>query len=418
MKPFRITGLEAHQIGPFGELKMTFPEKPAGMEDKAEIHILTGENGVGKTTVLEMLIAGVTSPSNLRSYQREKELMCFNVAFSEGGNQAYEYDGTLSKGIRYNSFLTGDGKSEKSGFSFLAFAYSGYRTISHVEIESVKELEGSVHFGMLNLKRPLEPHNILQWIANNLAKKALAESQNDLPSAKRFSGAIKRLEKAVSKIIERQVEFRIEYDPFKVLIEIDGEILTFNQLPDGIKSIFSWLADLLMQMDRVKWVNDTPVFERNFILFLDEIEVHMHPKWQRKILPAVQGLFPNAQIFISTHSPFVVGSVDGAWVHRLVKPNGDSVPDGEPFLSEDGKSVLHVLEEVFGVTEQFGPDVERDLKQFYQLRDEVLKGANGKEAEALLQAGRSLAVQSAELQQIIEMEIRQVNRRKQMKLTL
>ncbi|MBK7937436.1 MAG: ATP-binding protein [Lewinellaceae bacterium] len=52
-----------------------------------------------------------------------------------------------------------------------------------------------------------------------------------------------------------------------------------------------------------KWENDTPVFERNFILFLDEIEVHLHPAWQRKILPAVQKLFPNAQIFISTHSP-------------------------------------------------------------------------------------------------------------------
>ena len=41
--------------------------------------------------------------------------------------------------------------------------------------------------------------------------------------------------------------------------------------------IISWMADLLIRMDRVKWVDDIPVFERNFILFLDEIEVHLHP---------------------------------------------------------------------------------------------------------------------------------------------
>ena len=104
------------------------------------------------------------------------------------------------------------------------------------------------------------------------------------------------------------------------------------------------MADLLMLIDRVKLEYDTPVFERNFILFLDEIEVHMHPAWQRKILPAVQKLFPNAQIFISTHSPFVVGSVDGAWIHKLVKPNGDSqLAEGFPVLSEDARSYQYWL---------------------------------------------------------------------------
>ncbi len=173
-----------------------------------------------------------------------------------------------------------------------------------------------------------------------------------------------------------------------------------------------------MRMDRVKWVNDTPVFERNFILFLDEIEVHMHPKWQRKILPAVQGLFPNAQIFISTHSPFVIGSVDGAWIHKLVKPNGDSVPDGEPVLSEDGNSVHYILEEFFGVKEQFGEGVEQELRKFYALRDEVFKGSNGTHTDELLETARSIGVQSTELWQIMEMEIRQLNRRKQLQLTL
>ena len=50
---FAIRRLEVSQIGPFAQLGMTFPDKPT--QDKAEIHILTGENGTGKSTVLQML---------------------------------------------------------------------------------------------------------------------------------------------------------------------------------------------------------------------------------------------------------------------------------------------------------------------------------------------------------------------------
>ena len=56
MENFRISGLEIENIGPFGHLKLDFPEKPAGSSDRAEIHILTGENGTGKTTLLEMMV--------------------------------------------------------------------------------------------------------------------------------------------------------------------------------------------------------------------------------------------------------------------------------------------------------------------------------------------------------------------------
>lgn len=180
------------------------------------------------------------------------------------------------------------------------------------------------------------------------------------------------MKEAIERIIEQSVDFDLETEPLKVIIKINGEKLNFNQLPDGLKSIISWIADLLMRMDRVKWVDDTPVFKRNFILFLDEIEVHLHPAWQRKILPAVQTLFPNAQIFISTHSPFVVGSVDGAWIHKFVKPNGDSQLAGPPILSEDAHSFRYWLAEIFDIEKEFGGKSQKDLDEFYRLRDSIL----------------------------------------------
>ena len=209
-------------------------------------------------------------------------------------------------------------------------------------------------------------------------------------------------------IINQSVLFDID-DNFDVLLEIDKLSLPFDVMPDGLKSMTLWLGDLLMRMDRIKWKDDLPIFERNFILFLDEIEVHLHPAWQRKILPVVQKLFKNAQIFISTHSPFVVGSVDGAWVHKLKKDGAYAVLDGEPVLSEDGKSVRRILDETFGISQQYGIDVEKDLKRFREFRQNIMMGYeyNTDEFNELV---KHLASQSAELEQMMGMEINQLKR--------
>lgn len=67
-----------------------------------------------------------------------------------------------------------------------------------------------------------------------------------------------------------------------------------------------------MRLDRLPWKDQTPILDREITLFLDEIEVHLHPAWQRRILPVVQSLFSKAQVFVSTHSPFVIASADDA----------------------------------------------------------------------------------------------------------
>lgn len=423
MNPFRITSLEAHQIGPFGELKMTFPEKPAGMEDKSEVHVLTGENGTGKSTIMEMLASHFAN--KLLDGQKakfRKEWGQFDIKFSPDPSPFtwMFQEGVFHKNAPPTSWIkdyVDNLDNPKHPLRFAVFCYSSYRHVEHTSIHSIQEIVEHPLSNSTDFINSISPSHILQWIANNIAKEAIAKNQNDAFSAVHFQKSIKQLEGVIASIIEKPVRFIFEYNPIGILIEVNHERLDFNLLPDGLKSIISWLADLLMRMDRVKWVDDTPVLERNFILFLDEIEVHIHPRWQRKILPAVQGLFPNAQIFISTHSPFVINSVDGAWIHRLVKPNGDSVAL-EPILSEDGKSITQVLEEIFDVTERFGVGVEIDLKAFYEVRNKLIKNGSsiGKDKEDLIQIAKKLQGQSTTLDQIVAMEIRQLNRIKQLEI--
>lgn len=217
----------------------------------------------------------------------------------------------------------------------------------------------------MDLEKSKSPKNqkiFFQWIANTIAKRLIAKGKGNISKSEYFRNSIIYIESAISAIIEKPILFEID-DNFNVLLKMDGLVLHFDAQSDGLKSLIIWLGDLLMRMDRLKWKDNLSISERNFILFLDEIEVHLHPAWQRKILPVVQKFFKNAQIVISTHSPFVVGSVDGAWIHKLKKDGAFAVLDGEPVLSEDGKSVRRILDETFGINQQYGVEVEKDLEK-------------------------------------------------------
>lgn len=427
----RITKLEVKEIGPFGDLVLQFPDKPSNMEGKAEIHILTGENGTGKTTVLELLIGAIVANPRLGTkYRNHDQSTKFSVWFNTPDHSAKYFGGDEFESITFLGSGEVSGKvsilkkyrtsvSNGTGFSTAFFAYSGYRKIEHKQIIGVSEITKQPMEGALDLATPRDPLVFLQWVLNLKTKAAISFAQDKRQIAIQYEEAITNIEKTIKEITGISIRFEVETEPYDVKVSIDGTVIHFSNLPDGLKSIISWIADLLMRMDRVKWEHDTPVFERNFILFLDEIEVHMHPAWQRKILPAVQSLFPNAQIFISTHSPFVVGSVDGAWIHKFVKPNGDSqLAEGYPLLSEDAKSFRYWLSEVFDIASEYGMEADKQLHHFYELRNAVLKGANGTTQSALVQAGQGLAEQSHELRQIIEMELRQVNRRMALDLSL
>lgn len=423
MNNFRISRLEVNNIGPFGHLVMDFPEKPPGMDEQAEIHILTGENGTGKTTVLEMLVLGVMVDKNeaLKSNKFRLADKKSNAVVYFGPHGSYSFDGEdkylplgfTAKLYSIASKETPIGRyhSDSNVYSTAFFAYSGYRRTEQVEITENPEIQGHPFENALDFKHSINPRKIINWIASAKINEALAVSQSDAREAQNFREAVIRIEKVIGEIIEKPIQFKLEYKPRKVIIEVAGETLDFNILPDGLKSIVSWIADLLMRMDRVKWENDTPVFERNFILFLDEIEVHLHPAWQRKILPAVQKLFPNAQIFISTHSPFVVGSVDGAWIHKFVKPNGDSQLAGPPILSEDAKSFRYWLDEVFDIKKEFGEGAQRQLDRFYELRNRLLVNGTAQEREEFTRIATDLSSQSREMESIISLELRQLNKR-------
>jgi predicted ATP-binding protein involved in virulence len=106
-----------------------------------------------------------------------------------------------------------------------------------------------------------------------------------------------------------------------------------------------------------------------FLLILDEPEGNLHPAWQRRILPATQTLFRNAQIIAATHSPWVVSSVNEGFIHVLRFNAAEDVVVDPPKPCVKGDSYIDVVEDVLGVKEWFDPETERLMAEFRELRD-------------------------------------------------
>jgi predicted ATP-binding protein involved in virulence len=124
-----------------------------------------------------------------------------------------------------------------------------------------------------------------------------------------------------------------------------GIELSFAQLSDGERNLALMVGDLVRRVCVVLGVADPSTAE--FVVLVDEIEQHLHPAWQRQVLPALQRVFTQAQLIVTTHSPQVVSSVDASSV--FVLHNGEVLPVASP---TEGRDTNAILRSVFGVPER------------------------------------------------------------------
>jgi predicted ATP-binding protein involved in virulence len=149
--------------------------------------------------------------------------------------------------------------------------------------------------------------------------------------------------------------------------------------------------------------------ESEATFLLDEPECHMHPAWQRKILPAFQRLFPKAQIFVATHSPFVIASVNHGWIHPITLGSDGKAKFEKSISASSGESYVSVVEDIMGLKEWFDPETEDLLAKFRKARDEAYQG-HGNSQSLARKLATEIGGRSVELEFMMGRELIQMDR--------
>jgi predicted ATP-binding protein involved in virulence len=101
----------------------------------------------------------------------------------------------------------------------------------------------------------------------------------------------------------------IEVNPLRLAVTINGETLDLMQLSDGYKTLLGLVIDLSMRMGLANPHLEDPL-SAEAVVMIDEVDLHLHPSWQQRVLADLLRTFSNTQFILTTHSPFVVEALN------------------------------------------------------------------------------------------------------------
>ncbi|ALL37152.1 AAA family ATPase [Serratia marcescens] len=175
---------------------------------------------------------------------------------------------------------------------------------------------------------------------------------------------LEAIREALSQFMPDFSNLTVRRNPLRMEIEKNGQCLTVNQLSDGEKCLMAMIGDLAMRMAIANPILNNPL-EGNGIILIDEIDLHLHPKWQRMLIPRLEQVFPNCQFIVSTHSPHIITHVKPAHLHLLKVTDNTLTIDSAH--ESYGKSVDRVLEDIMGIETTRPTSVYESFKTIYLL---------------------------------------------------
>lgn len=336
-----VTSLQFTNVGPFEEVAFEFDE---------QVNVFTGPNNSGKSTVLWVLGEVLVYPFNLPSKILRSDECPWSISYlSASGVKTAQ--GKLPSDVE----LTRD-IFKVIGPSFFAPAQrlsTNYRSpgptagresqsrtdkfvnwVTRVPPSAWETFDGGeIRRRIHDISELLRRADLMLTGTSSVSDEEIIQKIVDLDYAgyRRQQPAMRTIVETIASLASRITEgFPITF--LGVHEDEDGLFpkfgtpsgkLPLNVLSQGTQSIIHWLAHLLIGY--AEYYNFPPDFEEKpGILIIDEIDAHLHPSWQRRIIPALTECFPKLQIFCSTHSPLMLAGLKAGQVQLLRRDLGTS----------------------------------------------------------------------------------------------
>ena len=181
------------------------------------------------------------------------------------------------------------------------------------------------------------------------------ELRDQKGNSNHVSGELEAVRNAITSMVPNASRPRIVFRPLRFVVSVESESgpqedLTLDQLSGGYRIILALAADLARRMAQGNPRRDDPL-ACEAIVMIDEIELHLHPAWQQRVLADLRRTFPNTQFIVSTHSPQVLTSVPPRQIVELSREDGTVVAGGTSAATY-GAEAGDVLSTVMGVPER------------------------------------------------------------------
>jgi predicted ATP-binding protein involved in virulence len=299
--------------------------------------IITGKNGSGKTSFLKKLHETIskqikekqddqqrasierniqhwetqlqTNPEGSSKHAQARENFVHQFSQLEAIKQAFD--------IQYQDRLDFAAKIDKNTAVIDYFEATRQSNISQatnassVDEEQTKQVVTQSRYNSVSLGGHLEQYLVNLKVRHAFAKNNPEEQQ----LAKNIESWFHDFDNQLRFLIEEENAI-LEFDANKMKVWIQqnaNQQYNFQQLSSGFSAIFHIYAALLV---RIRYLNITPD-ELTGLVLIDEIDAHLHLSLQRKILPFLTRSFPNVQFIVTTHSPFVITSVQDTIVYDI-----------------------------------------------------------------------------------------------------
>lgn len=172
--------------------------------------------------------------------------------------------------------------------------------------------------------------------------------------------SLNAVRKVISSFFPDFSEMRVRRRPYQAMVIKKGEeVIEFSQLSQGEKCYLSLVCDIARRLAIANPDLDNPL-EGEGIILIDEVDLHLHPKWQMEIANKLTSIFKNCQFFLSTHSPIVLSDIKK---HQItVIDCGKKV---EVAFDPYGKSASCIMNNYFDMPYQRNVNVARDIEQAF-----------------------------------------------------
>ncbi len=363
---------------------------------------LLGENGVGKSTILQalgLLLAGPEASKELVPrptgwvqnpeepgrlsivihqekedagiFGEEKVRKSFSYSYTVTGDKPVkvrsetytepvliENPSTMLSWLRTNAFAS------RSQGGWFAAGYGAFRRLTRVSQVLIPSLDqptrASNFLAQFDEDRALSSFE--RWMVY-LDFRQAKDPNDDVTRKMRQVG-----ENVITRLLPGKVNITQVTSTGLIVFEVDNRRVPTISLPDGFRSVIALSGDLIWRLLQAFPTLDDPTQAPGVVL-IDELDIHLHPSWQREIAGWLQQVFPNLQFFVATHSPLVaIGAGEEALTLRLERAkDGDIKITQSPDLS--AYDVDRALRSpAFGLESTYSPQAEQKIKDYHALR--------------------------------------------------